>query len=407
MPEFVIARIHPEEGEDDGSLRELDVFFLHGLGGDCFETWRSTPEESWLKWLANEFPNFRIFTVAYDSAKLAGALEGQGTSIQDIAQLVCDSLITRDNPSPRCAFVAHSLGGLVVKQIALRCEASANSDYVSFGRTIAGIAFLGTPHQGSGAASAVDVLFSNFTSRQTKQLKYGDDALVDLNERFRSWASKYPVTINAYFETEKTYGVLIVDKVTANPGITGCEPTPVQSDHIDICKPSSQEAALYKSIKYFLKLCIKEKSDLSGSEESASIAPDILEDYEYYTQQAESDRRSLEEKLNDSGRGHSIESAKRKKERFSMTLQRHIAQPAAVARYTRLMSDIESRFSRHVTRAIAEAKSEKDVDTTIQDEVVQPCVENHSTKEAEITSALVDGGLYYLAGNCHLAWDND
>ena len=90
-----------------------------------------------------------------------------------------------------------------------------------------------------------------------------------------------------------------------------------------------------------------------------------------------------------------------------MDLRRHIGQPAAVARYVRLMADVESRFNRHVARVIAEGRDQAEVDVAIQDYVLDPCVAVHSTADQAISAHAVDGALYYLAGNCHIAWDND
>jgi hypothetical protein len=89
-----------------------------------------------------------------------------------------------------------------------------------------------------------------------------------------------------------------------------------------------------------------------------------------------------------------------------MELQRHIAQPSAVIRYTQLLADVESRFHRHVARVVAADGSGAEIDQVVQDQVIGPCTEAHSTSKNEITAGLVDGALYYLAGNCHLAWDN-
>src|SRR3546814_6421662 len=89
--------------------------------------------------------------------------------------------------------------------------------------------------------------------------------------------------------------------------------------------------------------------------------------------------------------------AKRKKERFNMTLQRHIAQPSAVTRYAKLMADVESRFNRHVVREIAHGADIAAVDRVVQEHVVEPCVSAHSTSEGQITAGWVDGALYYLA----------
>src|SRR3546814_19061276 len=120
-----------------------------------------------------------------------------------------------------------------------RCSESLSPDFIEIGRSVTGVAFLATPHQGAQAAKTLDVLVRQFLSKQAKQLAYGDDNLVDLNDFFRSWVARQGVAVRAYFETEKTYGVHVVDQVTANPGVTGCEPIGVQTDHITICKPAT------------------------------------------------------------------------------------------------------------------------------------------------------------------------
>jgi protein SERAC1 len=70
------------------------------------------------------------------------------------------------------------------------------------------------------------------------------------------------------------------------------------------------------------------------------------------------------------------------------------------------MSEVESRFNRHVARAIAAGASDAAVDGIIQSDVISPCVALQSSNDGTLTAGLVDGALYYLAGNCHVAWDN-
>ena len=62
-----------------------------------------------------------------------------------------------------------------------------------------------------------------------------------------------PVTIRAYYETDKTKGLTVVDKVTANPHVHGCEPIALPSDHIGMCKPPSRESQLYQSMSALLR----------------------------------------------------------------------------------------------------------------------------------------------------------
>lgn len=406
----------------------LDIFFVHGLGGNSTGTWQREDDTFWPRWLAEQFPNCRVYVLAYDSNKLAGFLSGEGASFHDLALAMLDQIVSREESAPHMLFVAHSLGGLIVKQLLRRCADSANIDYNAIGRSVAGVAFLGTPHQGSQFSMSLDVLLRQFKSKQSKQLAYSDDNLIDLNDHFRTWVSRQGAVVRSFYETENTYGFHIVDKVSANPGIIGSDPVAVQCNHIDICKPASKTAPVYTSICAMIRGILKKFTPVRSASDhkklgptgdateiiedgvtaalSTPVAPEVLADFEYYTTMAEHDRRDLSQKLTDSGRAYATGAAKRKKERFNMALQRHIAQPSAVTRYTQLLADIESRFSRHVARVIAENGSAAEVDQAVQDQVIAPCAANHSSDENEITAGLVDGALYYLAGNCHLAWDN-
>lgn len=422
------TQIFPEPKPASPPAAALDIIYVHGLGGDRLETWQKTKDTFWPRWLAEQFPNCRVYMIGYDSDKFAGILAGEGASIQDLALAIADQIASREEGAPHAVLVAHSLGGLVVKQMLRRCMDSLNPDFNSIGRSVAGVVFMGTPHQGAQAATALDFLLRSFKSKQVKQLAYSDDTLIELNEFFRSWVSRQGAAVRSFYETEKTGGVHIVDKVTANPGIVGSDPIAVQANHIDICKPASKTAPVYASvcamIRQLLKniapasgpdgsikngggesACVTQGSDTSAMAETG-VAPEVLADFEYYTTMADHDRRDLAQKLADAGRSYAIADAKRKKERFNMALQRHIAQPSAVNRYTQLMADVESRFNRHVARVVADQADTAAIDKVVQDQVIDPCTATHSTSGNEITAGLVDGALYYLAGNCHLAWDN-
>jgi hypothetical protein len=340
-------------------------------------------------------------------------------------------MLSRERAASRTLFVCHSLGGLIVKQMLRRCAESADPDHKDLGRSVVAIAFLGTPHAGARLASTVDVLLRNFLSGQSKQLVLGDAGLLDLNASFRSRVTAPPITVRSYYETDKTGGIHVVDRVTADPGVLGSEPVAVQSDHTNICKPENSSSPVYRSVCALVRKALSanpstggggtgsardaarlsseltaESASANGAVAAADLSPDVLRDFEYFTTVAEDDRRDLAQKLVDVGRGYAVRDANRKKERFNMALRRHIAQPAAVTRYAQLMSEVESRFSRHVSRAIANGACPATVDGIIQDDVITPCSTMSLYMDEPLTAGLADGALYYLAGNCHLAWDN-
>ncbi len=435
-PTFVAVN----NGDEPSSSACLDIVFLHGLTGDRFTSWSDCEENFWPKWLAADFPNCNVYTAGYDTSVFVKLLTGPGASIQDIAVGLADSLASRANPAPALMFVTHSLGGLVVKQMIRKCCDSADSSFNDIARGVRAIAFLATPHQGAHLAKTFDTILHHAKSTAVQQLAYSNDTLVDLHEFFRTWATKNNVAVKPYYETQFTWGVHVVDKVTANPNVYGADPVAVQADHIGICKPTSRTAPVFSSITKMIEMQVgqcggsvspqggngggvtlgqplsaqPDQSGVSASvhqgtgdgDEFDGLAEDILIDYQFYTTTAPDDRRDLARKLNDAGRSYQIDDAERKKERFSMALRRNIAQPAAVTRYTKLMADIETRFNRHVARLIANGAPTTEIDNVIQTEIVNPCSMTHSTVGHEVSAALVDSALYYLAGNCHVRWDN-
>lgn len=401
---------------------QIDVVFVHGLGGDRDGTWQYDENCFWPRWIADDFPTCRVFVAGYETSKFS-SVTGGGTSIQDLAGSLADEISAIERPAGSLILITHSLGGLVAKQLLRRCSESANEQFRAVGRSVEAVVFLGTPHAGAQLATAMDVILRNYKSKQTQQLSYGDDALIDLNEFFRNYASRSDLIVKPYYETKNTWGVLVVDKVTANPNVLGAEPIAVEADHIHICKPESRDDKLYRSISALFRQMLNDRSNVADGEDIRPqsggngvretdakvdrVDPSTLSEYEYFTATADDDRRTLKVKLENAGRAFQVRTAEKAKERFAMALQRNIAQPSAVARLTKLMADVQSRYNRHVVRVIAGGGSDAEVDAAIQKEVVDPCASVHSTGEHLVSATLVDGALYYLAGNCHLAFDND
>lgn len=447
-------------GVEPSATAILDIVFVHGLSGDRFETWRGSEECFWLEWLADHFAYCNIYTAGYDTELFYNRLTGPGASVQDLATVLADGIASRSNPAPNLLLVTHSLGGLIVKQMVRKCSDSADPAFNKLARSVKGVVFFATPHQGAALSTALDTILAKFKSKAVKQLAYGDEALTDLHEFFRNWATKNQVAVKPFYETEKTWGMHVVDPITANPNVFGADPIAVQADHVGICKPTSRESLVYRSmvtlITHLLESCsaarqhqgtatalirtsgttlalpapaphpalgdtvpllieplglpaapMVGKASTIDAALPDGLAPDILADYQFYTATAEGDRRDLAAKLNSAGRFYQAGDAERKKERFNMALRRHIAQPAAMTRYTKLMADVETRFHRHVDRLTSTGADIETVDDVIQKAVIDPCTAIHSTAGLEISASLVDNAIYYLAGNCHLRWDND
>ncbi|EXJ66951.1 uncharacterized protein A1O5_10146 [Cladophialophora psammophila CBS 110553] len=120
----------------------VDIIAVHGL---------SAQASSWLSLLLpRDLPGARIFTFGYDFA-LRGTdpIEKQGHRLLEALYQSRSADNTLDRP---LVFIAHSLGGLIVKQ-ALICSQTRADDLASrdvqarnFAQHTKGIVFIGTPH---------------------------------------------------------------------------------------------------------------------------------------------------------------------------------------------------------------------------------------------------------------------
>jgi hypothetical protein len=229
----------------------LDVVFIHGLDGDARKSWRrKDPSSFWPLWLADDVPGVAVWSVGYDgwSSNWRGrAMPMQDRAINLLAQLQNYGIGER----PLC-FVTHSMGGLLVKEMLLHA-AEGHTDFASFATATKGVVFLGTPHTGSGLTRFVDALGILYRgSRAVEDLKRNSAHLRHLNDRYRDWVNDAGIRNLVFFETHPTKGVWVVDAASANPGLPGIRPIPVDSNHVDICKPANRSSVVYGQVKRFI-----------------------------------------------------------------------------------------------------------------------------------------------------------
>lgn len=126
---------------------KADIVFIHGLASNSDSTWRH--ENAELPWpeelLARDISDCKILKYDYDISNIHGLDKG---TLRDLAADFLNELVNwrRDNESERpIIFVAHSLGGLLVKRMLPESQ-SRNAPY-NIGALTRGIIFLGTPHR--------------------------------------------------------------------------------------------------------------------------------------------------------------------------------------------------------------------------------------------------------------------
>ncbi|WZF15877.1 AAA-like domain-containing protein [Nostoc sp. UHCC 0302] len=230
-----------------------DVIFVHGLGGHARGTWH--PQELrdddnfWLTWLAQERPDLGIWSFGYK----AEPFEWRGSTMPlfDRASNLQAYLEVNNIGEHPIIFIAHSMGGLLVKEMLRNAQTFQKKAVI---QQTKGIVFLSTPHTGSHLANLVDKIgILARSSVSVDELKVHIPQLRQLNEWYRQNVDSMDITTKVYYETKHTQSFLVVDPDSANPGIKDVQPTATDDDHLSITKPKSTENLVYKGVSQFIK----------------------------------------------------------------------------------------------------------------------------------------------------------
>ncbi|KAL8823327.1 MAG: hypothetical protein Q9191_005958 [Dirinaria sp. TL-2023a] len=244
----------------------VDIVFVHGLHGHPYHTWKS--KENKIFWPAELLPsvieqeNARILLYGYD-ADIASFTDGASKdkihnhAEQLVAVLYADRRKRDANEHP-IIFVAHSLGGLIVKRALIHSrEVSGNhtihlrSIYIS----TYGILFLGTPHKGSDVSKwcsrLEDICGATLPSSSinTQQypisvLKANNETLQNIDRQFAQLSDRYHIF---YFHEGKPTNIdgswqYIVDEESASPNTADVERATIQQPHAHMCQFESKSA---------------------------------------------------------------------------------------------------------------------------------------------------------------------
>ncbi|KAK8074555.1 hypothetical protein PG997_009218 [Apiospora hydei] len=167
----------------------VDIIFVHGIQGHPVRTWSANgPEETttgglrkvrnWVKdglsskdhhatkkqpsavfWpqdlLPEEVPQARIMTWGYDSMVVKPFSPTNKVTLFGHAKNLMFTLGRNAVPGRPIIFMAHSLGGILAKEMLANCDMSDNTRHKKIVDDTAGIMFFGTPHRGSKDLASV------------------------------------------------------------------------------------------------------------------------------------------------------------------------------------------------------------------------------------------------------------
>jgi hypothetical protein len=124
--------VDQEDGTEEGRGQGKDVFWPRDL-------------------LKKDFPIARIMTFGYNTNITQGyEAANQGNIFSHARDLLYGlEAKRRQSPNRDLVFIAHSLGGILVKEVLRRSEVDPDQKVTKIFRSTTGVFFFGTPHRGS------------------------------------------------------------------------------------------------------------------------------------------------------------------------------------------------------------------------------------------------------------------
>ncbi|PYH36551.1 kinesin [Aspergillus neoniger CBS 115656] len=229
-----------------GADPNIDIVAVHGLNpkskkNHAEKTWESNGK-LWLRdFLPKQLPRARIFLFSYNSKV---AIQSSAAGVREQAHVLLDRLrLEREKCEHRpLLFIAHSLGGIVVKEALVQAKLSAT--YGSICTSTFGIVFFGTPHRGTHlarvggvAAKFVRALLGTASNTLLKALSKGSLYALELSANFDKLLENYKYL--SFYETLpfKSIGI-VVEKDSAVLGLPDSREKAIalNADHEEICR---------------------------------------------------------------------------------------------------------------------------------------------------------------------------
>ncbi|KAF4570207.1 hypothetical protein EYR36_010014 [Pleurotus pulmonarius] len=232
---------------------QVDIVALHGLNGHAFRSWEYRDTGfMWLRdHLPDEVPTARIMIYGYNANIIDDVSTGR---LRTFADTFLERLrYVREKASQRpLILLAHSMGGLVIKQALLTANTRADGRFNSILNSVRGVIFVGTPHRGGNGVDGAKFV-ANFVRAFNVEVRYdlikslesGSPVLFDLTDDFRQLVAAKGIEIATLFETKKTrlgsrflFGssIWIVEEQSAILGVTGERKASINADHANLCK---------------------------------------------------------------------------------------------------------------------------------------------------------------------------
>ncbi|KAK0734065.1 hypothetical protein B0T26DRAFT_746020 [Lasiosphaeria miniovina] len=232
----ILKKLYSPEGTPN-----IDIVLVHGVNGHPLKTWKDADSNTlWPKhWLPKVFPQGRVFSFGYNADMYRN---NSAAGIRDNARTLLSYVESeRDSRhSPTIVFIAHCLGGLIVKQALYFAE--YDPDYRDAGINIKTelIVFFGTPNQGTHEDNwnhiAKPYTVLDKRAAITNTLLRDSHELSEINAKFRQLSYDYEIT--NFYENGALgpNSKLIVEATAAQIGVGHEKLRAVNDNHVAMCQ---------------------------------------------------------------------------------------------------------------------------------------------------------------------------
>jgi pimeloyl-ACP methyl ester carboxylesterase len=210
------------------------IIFIHGVFGDADSTW-TNGATYWPKLLTTDhtFDGVDIFVLSYPTTAWST------TNINELAAMAQLTLSGMEvTKRAKLIFVAHSMGGLILREYLLTDRDVAARTKFAF--------FFSTPTEGAQVAALASFILTSPQIAGMSPIKSTDD----LANTIRNWInSGLKVTSYCAYETEATFGKMIVSFASAANLCTERIYPIGAKNHMNIVKPANTGDLSYLALK--------------------------------------------------------------------------------------------------------------------------------------------------------------
>jgi hypothetical protein len=225
---------------------QVSIVFIHGSDGNYISTWGpSDHDANWIYWIGADHNNVDVFSVQHEGSIWSLTDYATITEYAETISYALSKLVRTE----KIFFIGHSLGGIIIKQIAIMIE--SDTTLSSLADKGLDFCFIATPHLGGNfgfARSAVRLIPNKLMG-----LVFGWNSEVqEINDKFLQLRNPTLGTILCFAERKRFFGFKLIENSSAFIQDKQAINLAISRHHTSICTLTSRQDVIYLSVS---KLC--------------------------------------------------------------------------------------------------------------------------------------------------------